>query len=169
MNLTLHGNGFIQYILDDITRLHVWHHSFNRQIVDTSIHNHRFGFESTVLEGMLINILLLPELTDNNTHILYTTVPDKGTNTNLIITDKKVKFDIIKTDIVLPGEKYIMKPGDFHISINFGLTVTKMAKTVISDCPVYVAVHKDSVPDNEFDRHNQIVPDWVENIIRKYI
>jgi hypothetical protein len=45
----VHGNGFIQVDLTADTRLHVWGDKrIPRQNVYTPIHDHVFGFESTI-------------------------------------------------------------------------------------------------------------------------
>ncbi len=50
----IHGNGFIQVDLDELHRLHLWDVMIPRQSVDSSIHDHAFGFESRTLQGMLV-------------------------------------------------------------------------------------------------------------------
>jgi hypothetical protein len=51
--ISLHGLGFIQVKLPANRRLHVWHPDLPRRdcFAYSAIHNHRFGFRSTVLVG----------------------------------------------------------------------------------------------------------------------
>lgn len=55
--ISLHGLGFLQIKLGAKQRLHVWHPELPRRdcFDHSSIHNHRFSFDSTVLKGMQIN------------------------------------------------------------------------------------------------------------------
>ena len=59
----VHGNGFIQLDLTERSRLHVWGDPrIPRQKVSTPIHDHVFGFTSTIIVGRLINVIYDVEL-----------------------------------------------------------------------------------------------------------
>src|SRR3546814_5268128 len=54
----VHGNGFIQLDLTERGRLHIWGDPrIPRQKTATPIHDHVFGFESTVVVGRLVNLV----------------------------------------------------------------------------------------------------------------
>lgn len=86
----VHGNGFIQLNTPRGNRYHFWGHpGIPRQSVSTPIHDHVWGFRSTVLCGRLVNIRYV--LRSASEHIIdgplyrqYTTEGDDGNNTTLI-------------------------------------------------------------------------------------
>src|SRR3546814_6146607 len=54
----VHGNGFIQLDLTERGRLHIWGAPrIPRQKTATPIHDHVFGFESTVAVGRPVNLV----------------------------------------------------------------------------------------------------------------
>jgi len=68
--ISLHGLGFIQLVLPNNQRLHVWHPDLPRRncYEYSAIHNHRFGFESRVLKGKQCNVRVEVELAKEGTH-----------------------------------------------------------------------------------------------------
>jgi len=53
----VHGNGFVQLDLTERSRLHIWGDPrIPKQKVATPIHDHVFGFESTIIVGRVISL-----------------------------------------------------------------------------------------------------------------
>jgi hypothetical protein len=174
-NARIHGNGFIQVDLDDMHRLHVWDHRIPRQRTDSSIHNHRFGFESTVLKGTLVQIPLYTTVYGRHraklgTHVLYEARSTGGEETTLVRSGYTAKFSPVTTLFVHEGDGYRMRPGDFHATFHMGTTVTLMRKLRVVDSALQptVAVRKGERPDNSWSRGDHAIPTWALDLIEEY-
>ena len=153
----LHGNGFIQMDLVPGVRLHVWGDRVPAgQRVYTGIHDHRFGFTSRVLHGVMVNVDLIVGTGDD--FELWTPESRPGTeDTKLQPTGEFCDFEIGTVLSVHAGQVYSFPPYLFHETYTRGLTVTLMTKT-FSD-PAYrvrVAVPCGTRPDNLFDRDQAV-------------
>lgn len=170
----VHGNGFIQLDLTDRHRLHVWgDHRIPRQRVVTSIHDHVFGFESTIIVGRVINVVYAVEGVEHGDYRVYVPEIREGEDTILKPTSMQVVADPIHTDMIdwcTGSRKYGIIPGEFH-------------ETVAPDGPAATIIVKDDItqaqgnpalprvlcpitqePDNEFNRYDAD-PDLLWRII----
>lgn len=164
----VHGNGFIQLNLSETVRLHVWGHpDIPRQKTDTPIHDHRFGFHSVVLRGMMCNVSYHVYWDEHSwTHFPYEAKTRQGEDTVLVPCNTTHGSRLVsKKSLYTPGQSYAMNPGDVHESIPNGLTVTLVSKHGIDGVRtprVYVPVG--TKPDNTFNRY-----DFPENDLWKII
>lgn len=161
----VHGNGFIQVDLSKSVRLHVWGHpKIPRQSVATPIHDHIFGFKSTLIHGELLNITyrLVHGHRYDSTHEVYNVRMEEGDNTTLLPTDMFVTPLREKIDHLTPGiPHYQMARGVFHETYAPCLAATvinKDAPTLAQRQIDYgttpkVLVPRGFEPDNKFDRH----------------
>ena len=171
----VHGNGFLQLDLNQGSRLHVWgHRDLPRQRVDTGIHDHRFGFVSTVLVGRVVNANWLTIETSEAvpTHKIYTAVVDSPQSHNTTLSDsgERVHVYIENAQIVLRGEKYRMYPGMFHETFTDRPSATIMQKTthLVGHSP-RVLVPLGQEPDNEFHRDEALPQDRLWEIIEEVL
>jgi hypothetical protein len=171
--IQVHGNGFAQYPLDEIgdTRLHVWDNRLPRQTVDTSIHNHRFGFVSQILKGTMVNVRLdFDQINKPATHILYTPSDHGPLENNVLLpTEFEGRFFSYKTDIVHEGDSYRVPPLMFHASFFLGTSVTIMRKNVKIDHKVLIACPVGQTPDNTFNRMSIQPPDWLIALLELFV
>lgn len=149
----VHGNGFIQLDLADGKRLHVWDKNIPRQEVDTSIHDHAFGFHSKVICGTLINITYDIESNDKGIYAVYTPIRVEGTeDTKLAPTGERVHLVTRESGKYPTGSEYYFKPLMFHETGHIGTTATIIEKTERLDVEPRVLVPWGDQPDNSFDR-----------------
>ncbi len=156
-NPRVHGNGFLQIDLPDEQRLHVFGHPLlPRQVVATPIHNHRFGFESQVLRGCLINLTwgFCYDKSYRATHQGYVAKPREGEDTELIPIGEQGVIMLISKEVVLPGKSYSMRARQFHQSTADEPTVTVMRKTERVDIDPTVLCRLGFSPDNAFNRYD---------------
>jgi len=156
----VHENGFIQYPLtpDGSLRLHVWPDvPITKQASSSPIHDHRFGFVSTILLGTLDHIVYIPYRSPRGPYQLANVVRGR-----LVIPDEH--YYSVRVDehlIVRTGEVYGFLPKRFHDSRGRGLTVTLMEKTkTIHDHTVRVLTHREEPPDNAFRRDRDLDQLW---------
>lgn len=158
----VHGNGFIQLDLTERSRLHIWGDPrIPRQGVATPIHDHVFGFKSTILVGRLINVVyqFIPrEHGDFRAHVAQTR---KGKDTILVPTDQSGVLEPHYVEMVNWNSAvrvYHMRPYVFHETLApDGPTATIIIKdgpTLVQGAPTppRVLVPVDVQPDNDFDR-----------------
>lgn len=147
----VHENGFLQYPLTPTgsIRLHVWpDRSLTKQATSSPIHDHRFGFTSTVLHGTLDHIVYRPYRADGP-YLIANVVHGKL----VIPTEHFVSVRVQAHEIIRTGKTYEFKPAQFHDSRGRGLTVTIMEKTVsLETHTVRVICHREEPPDNTFSR-----------------
>lgn len=165
----VHGNGFVQVDIDERRRLHVWGHpDIPRQDVYHPIHDHVFGFESTVLVGRLVNVNYGKPLENNEGRFrLYQALPCKhgSADTKLALPGPEdrthgLRYDFTprRTDMVQAGETYSMERFDFHETVPVELSITMTVKSGLtlqqnpSGLRPYVAIPVDRQPDNHFNR-----------------
>jgi hypothetical protein len=173
----VHGNGFIQLDLTERSRLHIWgDHRIPRQKVATSIHDHVFGFESTVIVGRVINVVYAVEAREHGDYRVYVPKVREGEDTILKPTAMQVVADPIHVDMTdwrSSSRKYGIIMGEFH-------------ETVAPDGPAATIIIKDDLtqaqgndkalprvlcpiglePDNVFNRYDAD-PDLLWRIIEQ--
>jgi len=157
----VHGNGFIQYDIDDRIRLHVWGDPrIPKQKVATPIHDHGFGFTSRVLKGSMTNTLykFSPHVHGDFRVYRAVSTPEGEDSSRLEPTGIIGKIRAFSTDIILAGGEYRMEPFVYHESKVEGPTATMIFK----DGPTMaqggstprVLVGVNQKPDNEFSRYD---------------
>lgn len=172
-NVCVHGNGFVQISLGGMpeTRIHIWHKDLpDCQHVNTQVHDHRFGFVSTVLRGVQVNNLIetffcfLPENVDQEWE-KWTAAPGRLITGNRPLVKQPGTFGLqsVGESEYHPGEAYNMVPRVYHVTKpGAPITVTLMTKTHIipeEEFQASVLCRKGQEPDQEFDRFQ--VP-WLE-------
>ena len=173
----VHGNGFIQVDLTDTTRLHVWGDKrIPRQNVYTPIHDHVFGFKSTLLAGRLFNVVYGFHEDMFGDYRIYKPEIRTGEDTILMPTPVRVKVFPIRTHLVeyhTNSTTYEMDPFIFHESFVTEPTVTIIEKTGPTQAQganikPRVLVRFDKDPDNEFNRYDTD-PDRLWAIIERVL
>lgn len=157
----VHGNGFIQLDLTSRVRLHFWGHpDIPRQTVETPIHDHVFGFESTILLGRLTNIsyMAVPCSSRNASHDVHQAQVRHGEDTILTPTGRYVMLAVNSARCYLPRQCYHMVPGAIHESVPSGPSASVIRKggpTLAqgSSQKPSVFVPHGLEPDNHFDRY----------------
>jgi len=159
-NIRIHGNGFIQADVGKGERIHIFGHpGVPRQIEPTPIHDHRFGFKSTVVFGSLVNVWykFQPVSEDHRaTHFACTFEPSRpgSEDTKLIAHRDKTCIPFLFNMVLKrSGAQYIMRPGEFHETLTNEPTITFMQKTVTDErLQPRVLCRIGHDPDNGFDR-----------------
>ncbi len=156
--ITLHGLGFVQVQLPGNQRLHVWHPELPRRscFEHSSVHNHRFGFKSTVLVGEQININVVIETSPIRfSHHIYLHEGMRTSNGGRPwAMDGSIHISERKPTSILAGRTYTMMPYEYHrtASGGDGKVATLMQKFdegvrgAHSTCKIGVT------PDSDFDR-----------------
>lgn len=177
----IHGNGFIQLDLTEMSRLHIWGHpDIPKQKVPVPIHNHRFSFRSTVLVGRMINVIYDFERHDNiydfeyhsyfkPTFTEYEAVCRQDEDTILTATNNhgtisKRQIDLI--DSRSSNNSYVMFLGEYHEMVPCIPSATFCTK--IKTRPSYVPkvlVPYGEQPDNSFDRYDSMDSNEIWDII----
>jgi hypothetical protein len=133
--ISLHGLGFIQVILPNDGRLHVWHPDLPRRSCyeHSSIHNHRFGFTSRVLIGTQVN---QPAMVRENPLGSYDIISHDGPRSE---KGGRLSYVAGRADVIKlpprsygPGEAYDMDAFDYHCTPCDGIVVTHMQKRAVS-------------------------------------
>lgn len=160
----VHGNGFIQLDLTDRTRLHIFGDPrIPRQKVATMIHDHVFGFTSTIIVGRLINVVYCTEPREHGDYRVYIPEIREGEDTILKPTSMQVVVNPIHVDIInwnSGSRKYGILPFEFHESFApDGPAATVIIKTDRTQAQgaerlPRVLVPVDKVPDNDFNRYD---------------
>lgn len=160
----VHGNGFIQLDLTERSRLHTWGDPrIPRQKVATMIHDHVFGFKSTIIYGRLINVMYHIVPHKNGDFAVYIPEVRDWENTALGATMLRVNAVPTYVDMVQWGSgcsTYTVAPFEFHESF---APDGPAATIIIKDAPTQaqgakdkprVLVPVDTEPDNEFNRYD---------------
>lgn len=165
-NVYVHGNGFIQVSLGGApeTRLHIWPRSLVGQCqkTNTQWHNHRFGFMSTVVSGILANTWALfeevPASDPTGDWDRWEATGERGPLGNRPLMRQPGFFSkrLDCTDTINVSSSYVMWPVKYHRSE----PVTEFAVTLMTKTEEYPAdVFQASImcaggtePDNTWDR-----------------
>lgn len=149
-----HGNGFIQWYLNDHQRLHIWTEGLpNPPPNNARIHDHMFDMSSDILLGKL-------------EHEVYEFLPHEWGNYKAfrINPGKKTAFDTTFLDygyleiyhtFELPtGSHYMQRHGTFHKTASItALTITIMTKMGDFGSPRIICP-RELKPTNAFAPHN---------------
>ncbi len=178
--VSLHGLGFLQVKLGGGQRLHVWHPDLPRRqcFEHSQVHDHRFGFSSTVLKGMQINDVFavfdgLRNAMPGPTHIAYLHEGARlSTGNRPWIPRERLWVGHVSRELVDEGMTYHMLPRVFHSTTpgGNGKVATLMTKTLEepiggarSLCEIGVT------PDVDFDRSQMSQDDmWaiIQDVMR---
>ncbi len=161
--VSLHGLGFLQIQLTDQLRIHIWHPDLPRRrcFKYSSAHNHRFGFESTVLTGMIVNRIVTPIPTQTidkgDQYYLYRHDGPRmrhGNRAWIPATDEPWRFVHTSSTSYVAGQKYPMLPYVWHETgiPGDGRAATLMYKTEEHEDPAHSACQVGVKPDEAFDR-----------------
>ncbi len=154
----VHGNGFIQLDIKPGVRLHIWGHpAIPRQETYTGIHDHTFGFSSTVLRGRVFQIPYhnLNDKVSPEYHV-YKPTPRDGEDTELMNTGDMIRLLPGLIQIVNAGQYYMMRPRQIHETVAdmpAATLMTKLGDRAEGAARVFVPSH--AKPDNEFNRNNR--------------
>jgi hypothetical protein len=163
----VHGNGFVQLDLPDGRRLHVWDNGVPRQAVNSSVHDHAFGFTSHVICGILQNVVYDIVPSDYGQYVVHVPWRRPGTeDTKLTNTGERVNLVTEDVQTLPAGKSYSFSPGVFHDTFHIGTTATIMTKTERWNADPRVLVPFGSKPDNEFDRDG-FDPELLWSFIRR--
>lgn len=157
--ISLHGLGFIQLQLQGGQRLHVWHPELPRRrcFEHSSIHNHRFGFESQVLVGQMINInyRAFDAHEDDATHLLYLHEGQRSPRGGRPWAPyQPVTMFEESREVIDAGQIYRMQAYDFHRTEpgGDGRVATLMTKRGEGEAGAMSSCRIGIEPDTDFDR-----------------
>lgn len=175
----VHGNGFIQVDLTESTRLHVWGDKrIPRQNTYTPIHDHVFGFKSTIIVGRLFNIVYDYKRQPFGDYRVYVPEIREGEDTILKTTTERVRIFPIRADLVdwqTADKTYEMDPFTLHETF-----VTEPTATIIQKSDLTMAqgnpfkprvlVKWGQEPDNDFNRYaydDELLWRIVERVLKR--
>lgn len=170
----VHGNGFIQLDLTEESRLHVWGDPrIPRQKSYTPIHDHVFGFESTIIVGRLLNVIYGINRSEHGDYRIYTPTIREDEDTVLGPTDICVTAYPVSATLIdwnTRTRSYYQDPFIFHETFVTGpaaTIITKDGKTQAQGAEIEprVLVRVDQQPDNEFNRYTAAPEDKLWRII----
>lgn len=153
--ISAHGLGFVQIKLPANRRLHVWHPALPRRACfdHSAVHNHRFGFRSTVLVGRQLNqrvdLIFHPE---GSHDVISHDGPRSEKGGRLSYVAGRVNLRLREVESYEAGESYTMPVFEYHHTPNSGVVVTlmeKLAEDTIHACTVIKRPH---TFDQDFDR-----------------
>ena len=153
--ITLHGSGFIQVVLPNNTRMHVWHPGLPRTTHSPHghFHNHRFSFKATVLKGNQVNQRcdIIPRL--EGTHTLISHDGDR------LPSGARESYPVGQANVVLrskemisPGQSYYTPELEYHHTPNQGFVITLMEKLSEGTIHASSVIEKGYAFDDTFDR-----------------
>ncbi len=149
----VHGNGFLQLDLPDGRRFHVWDETLPRQKTRSSIHDHAFGFDSTVICGKLRHIEYAVIHKPKGFYDICKPQRRPGTeDTKLQPTGERVNVVVKEILDVFAGQSYHFGPLLFHDTICENFTATVLTKYRRINIEPRVLVPHGMNPDNDFDR-----------------
>lgn len=155
----VHGNGFIQLDLTPTKRLHIWGHpDIPKQKTATPIHDHAFGFESRVLMGSLRNDRYEWQPSPGGDYEVHIVNVRDREDTTLHGTGEYGFLRYMGTEVFVPGDYYVMRPGELHESKPGEMAVSiieKTGPTLSQGGPTpRVFVKRGKKPDNSFHRYS---------------
>ncbi len=183
----VHGNAFVQLPLQNGNRVHIWSEDLPQaEVVDISIHNHRYSFKSKILYAAIENLILdvhkvLPEPTQPIYYHLYKVdynskygiTPNVPKSTVLKISDEQFTYEITSSNIHHVNSTYNFQAGLFHqINPLDSLVVTLVNKYFILPTEIMAAIclcPANSIPDNNFDKIKSVNENIIWNVIDKVI
>lgn len=164
--LRVHGNGFIQCDIDSMHRLHFWgHYRIPKQAQPTHIHDHVFGFESLILKGQIVNVIL--QECDGIEYKVYTAEAREGQDTGLVESGSMCNLYASSVKAYSKGDTYRMTPGQIHdIHIySPSITIIRKSKEFLgASGGARVFARWGVYPDNEF-RRDAFEQEWLREIV----
>jgi hypothetical protein len=155
--ISLHGLGFMQIVLQGNYRLHIWHPSLpRRECFDLSaIHNHRFSFRSTVLVGTQVNQRF--NVIEHQDDIgEYVRISHDGARTGFgnreSFVEGSADISPMPIECYEVGQSYEMPIGQYHETPNHGVVVTLMEKLSITEVHASSLLKRGGRYDQNFDR-----------------
>jgi len=151
-DIRYHGNGFIQVVLNPVTRMHIYSPHFLEdfpRVDNARIHDHKFTFTSQILLGRLIN-RTYNVWAPGGPHGYYRVDETQKDEPLVRICDCGLVDRSI--EVYSAGESYDFGgPRNFHDAFAEELTVTVMTKTKVDlDHQARVVSINDVTPDNAF-------------------
>lgn len=158
--ISLHGLGFLQVKLQGKQRLHVWHPDLPRRVCfqHSAIHDHRFGFNSTVIVGTQINHVYAARPAVESRRLTHYGYLHEGARTKFGNRPwiKHLELDVTEAfkEVVAPGGSYVMQPFVYHSTEpgGDGRVATIMRKTAELTQGAHSLCEVGVVPDADFDR-----------------
>ena len=139
-----HGNGFIRVYLSDDHLLHFYSSDIPRQVVSTETHDHRFSFDSLILQGELAQETF--EEVPGNDFDVYTDEGDK-----LVSVERSCSLRLRSFETFKVGQSYHLEAGVIHRVWPVGTCLTEVKRTYGEPIPVRIYVRRGQVPDNSFN------------------
>ncbi|MBX9585805.1 MAG: hypothetical protein K2X50_00975 [Gammaproteobacteria bacterium] len=146
-NSYLHENGFYKinlYTSNDFTiRFHIWEHSVE---IKETLHDHRWFFASTVLNGSLKSEIWQYSPSAQASEYDEYLYIDKNTNP-IRIGSSRVEY--VKTVVRNAGEKYTLSPDVLHRIISSGseMTATLFCRSTVIKSTARNIIVNDKVPN----------------------
>lgn len=155
--ISLHGLGFIQVKLPANRRLHVWHPDLPRRrcFAWSAIHNHRFGFRSTVLVGHQVNrrFNVVEAMGQDATyHRISHDGPRGPSGGRISFVAGYANAEAMPDEVYGPGESYEMPVLQYHETPNTGVVVTLMEKLAEGEIHASTLIEQTQAFDQTFDR-----------------
>lgn len=166
--ITLHGLGFIQIRLGGNMRMHVWHPELPKRTCfeDSSVHNHRFAFESTVLKGTHHNVRVGIALALEGTHDVISHDGKRlATGNRRSYPVARCNVKVLGQEEFYPGDQYRTAIGEYHCTPNDGIVVTLMRKLEESTIHANSLCVHGTEFDYNFDRF-QLTPSELFEYVR---
>jgi len=155
--ISLHGLGFLQVIVNEKERIHVWHPDLPRRecYEMSAVHNHRFSFKSKVLKGTQINQRCDIEIVkpDTGSHLLIShngPRSEKGGRLSYPVADVNVLYRDVET--YGTGTEYFMPAMEYHHTPNTGIVVTLLTKVEETTLHANSVCKKPTTFHYDFDR-----------------
>lgn len=129
--ISLHGLGFLQVILPNSRRLHIWHPDLPRRncYAHSAIHNHRFNFTSQVLKGTQKNVRVDLELVKEGSHVVIShNGPRNESGGRISHPVAECNVHPRDSEEYLPGDGYYMPKYEYHYTPCEGIVITLMHK-----------------------------------------
>lgn len=168
--ISLHGSGFLQLILPNSRRIHIWHPDLPRRkcFEHSAIHNHRFNFTSQVLKGVQRNVRVDLELVKEGegSHVVISHNGPRG------LGGGRLSYPVAECNVYpriseeyLPGDGYYMPKYEYHHTPCEGIVMTLMHKYgedvihATSVCKKGVEYH------HGFDRQQMSIDDMYDIVL----
>lgn len=166
-----HGVGMYQAYLhegdnDEEVRVHVWHPSLvlpTLNVTNGIMHDHRFGFDSYVLQGGIYNEVWLGAPDPSGEWVHYACVNAREAHSRggtfhepLGRADNELWTYSRSGSWHLAGQQYMFPPRMFHYSRVEELTVTLVVKTTVVDGYARILAKKDTELVHAFDHSRDI-------------
>lgn len=151
--ISLHGLGFIQLVLGNDQRMHIWHPDLPRRncYEHSAVHNHRFSFISRVLKGTQINQRCDIEIVkpETGSHLLIShngPRSDKGGRLSYPVADINIHYK--EKEYYEPGQEYIISMFEYHHTPCKDIVITIIKKIQTSQ-----SIHAYSTCERGIDFH----------------